>query len=344
MANTRHIVAVDFDRTAIRALEARASKNGTLQVRAYHEVALPEGVVLNGEVTEPATVATILKKLWKDARFSTKNVMLGMGEQRVVARDLVMPQLSAKETRALLPKRVQELIPMPVSDAIIDFYPVAPAAPTTEGPMVRGLLVAAYAEAVRANVSMVERAGLRVVGVDFLPFALQRAVGSRDGGVTAIVEIGVSSTNVVVSVRGVPDFVRIIPIGGDDVLKTLMAAVGVSQSEAHHLLMSAPRADENPAIVGAISEAMAELLTSIVNTLRYYSNTHDGVAVATLVVTGIASRMRSVENAIAQRTGIRLEEPTPFAHVKLPRALRGFGPTEARKLGAAFGLALGARA
>jgi len=344
-----HIVGVDIGQTAIRAVEAKASKNGPVEVRAYQEAALPEGAVRGGEIIEPTAVATILKKLWVDAKFSTKDVILGMGDQKVVARDLVMPRLRPSEMRDLLPLRVQELIPMPVAEAIIDFYPIADGVTADEGPTVRGLLVAAYADAVNTNVAAVKRAGLQVVEVDFVPFALQRSVGMAGEGVSAIVDVGATTTNVVVSVHGVPDFVRIIPAGSDDATRALVTQLEVPRDQAEKLKVAQGL---HPEVVppnkaksaGIILDVTRELMTSIINTLRYYSSTHDNARVESLVLTGNGARLRGLPAALAQSTGITLVAPAPFTRVKMPKSLSGFGVSEALRAGTAVGLAMGARA
>lgn len=344
-----HIVGVDIGQTAIRAVEAKASKNGPIEVRAYHEAALPEGAVRNGEIVEPTAVATILKKMWVDAKFGTKDVLLGMGDQKVVARDLVMPNVPARQIRDLLPLRVQELIPMPVAEAILDFYPVAEAPSTDEGPAVRGLLVAAYADAVSVNVNAVKRAGLQVVGVDFVPFALQRAVGLTTEGVSAVVDIGATTTNIVVSAHGVPDFVRIIPAGSDDATRALVNQLEVPRDQAEKLKVAQglhPEiiAPNDAKSAGIILDVTRELMTSIINTLRYYSTTHDNTRVESLVLTGNGARLRGLPAALAQSTGITLVAPAPFSRVKMPKSLSSFGVSEALRAGAAVGLAMGVQA
>lgn len=344
--SNQHVVAIDIGQTAVRAAEAKVGRNGDIEIRAYREEVLPDGAVRGGEIIEPTTIASLLKRMWSDAKFGTKDVVLGMGDQKVVARDLVMPKLPEKDIRGLLPLRVQELIPMPVAEAILDFYPYADAPTTDEGPMVKGLLVAAYADAVTANVQAVRRAGLQVVAVDFVPFALQRAIGVPGEGVSAIVDIGATTTNVIVAENGIPEFVRIIPGGSDDVTRALANQLEIPRDEAENLKIAqglhpeiVPPNDARSATI--IVEVTRELLTSIINTLRYYSSTHDGVSVQSLVLTGNGARMRGLPATVAHSTGINVVAPEPFARVRMPKSLAGFGVSEALRCGAVIGLAMG---
>jgi type IV pilus assembly protein PilM len=159
-------------------------------------------------------VAAALKQLWSAGGFKSTDVILGMGNQRVLARDLTVPKMSLARIRESLPFEVQEMLPVPVAEAVLDFYPIAE---TTgeNGPMVRGLLIAAVKQAVLANVNATQLAGLTTVDVDLIPFALSRVLLSRPGvvGTVALVDIGASTTSVVIATDGVPQFVRIIATG-----------------------------------------------------------------------------------------------------------------------------------
>ncbi|BAU31350.1 type IV pilus assembly protein PilM [Microcella alkaliphila] len=342
-------VAVDIGQTAIRAVEARVARGKAPEIRAVHEEALPDGAVRSGEVVEPTTVASALKKMWSAAKFKSRDVVLGMGDQKVVARDLVMPKASRKEVIGLLPLRVQELIPMPVAEAVLDFYPIAETAPTDEGPMVRGLLIAAYNDAVTNNVQAIRRAGLNTLAVDFVPFALHRSIGNKGQGVCAVVDIGAATTNVLVSRDGIPDFVRIIPAGSDDVTRALANQLEIPRDQAEELKIAqglhpeiVPPNDAKSA--GIIVEVTRELMTSIINTLRYYSSTHDGVRVDSLVLTGNGARLRGLPATLAHSTGISLVAPEPFADVKMPKSLTGLGVSDALRFSTAFGLTMGGAA
>src|SRR5690606_28746440 len=105
------------------------------------------------------------------------------------------------------------------------------------GPVVSGLLVAAIKESVSNNVAAALHAGLRPVHVDLVPFALVRALTPirTFKGRSAVVTIGATTMNLIVVHDGVPQFVRIIPGGGNDLDKALSTRMGVPPVEAEQL-------------------------------------------------------------------------------------------------------------
>ncbi len=345
-----HIVGIDFGSVSVRAVELRNADKPKPTVVSYHEVPLPEGSVRRGEVLEIGTVSAALKRLWASGGFKTKDVILGMGGPRVLSRDLAMPKAPMARIKESLPFHVQELLPVPVSDALLDFYPIAEV-DGENGPMVHGLLVAAIKEAVSANIDAVTKAGLRPVQVDLIPFALTRALAPIRGsnGVVAVVSIGANTTNVMIVQDGVPQFVRIIPSGGDDLTRTLSTRLEVSLPQAEAIKRevglgtAGVRADQRPA-VEVIYAATGELLTSIRNTLTYYVNSKPGTVVSRIILSGGGSLMNGMVRALGDLSGIPVVQADPLGGASLSGNAKARSSREQQEaMTTAFGLALGTR-
>jgi hypothetical protein len=117
VARTR--IGVDVGSTAVRVAEVAAGDIPVV-VRAA-QVPLPPGVVESGEVRQPEAVAEALRELWSMAGVTSKQVYLGVGNQRVVVREVALPWLPEKELRDTLAFRIQEFIPMASDEAVLDF-------------------------------------------------------------------------------------------------------------------------------------------------------------------------------------------------------------------------------
>ncbi len=342
------IVGVDIGSTSIRAVEVGGLRKGKPILVKYFELPLPEGAASRGEVIEPNTVAGLLKQLWSRAGFTTKDVVLGMGNQRVLARDLTVPRMSRTRIRESLPFQVQEMLPVPVADALLDFYPVSEAQ-SEAGPVVHGLLVAAVKSAVLGNVNALHLAGLNPVDVDLIPFALCRAIVNRPAlpGTVALVEIGASTTSVVVAENGVPNFVRIIPTGGGDMTTALAASLEVDPGEAETLkralgLASSVSSPQEQKAVEVIYQVGGELLGSIRNTVNYYVNTRQGASVGVIVLSGGGSQLVGLPEALSEMTRIPVSRADPFTAIGLSRRLDSSDLKHRRSaLTVALGLALG---
>ena len=338
------IVGLDIGNEVLRGIELEYVAKKRPVVMRYHEVTLPEGAVRNGEVVEENTVATALKQLWAEGKFRTRDVVIGLGNQKVLARDLVVPRGSIESIREALPFQGQDLIPVPVAEALLDFYPVAEVA-SENGPAVSGLLVAAVKASVLANVNAVRKAGLWPVDVDLIPFALQRSIGADIPGTAAVIDIGATTTNIVISTGGVPQFVRIIPAGGDDLTRALITRLGIDRDLAERVKAGIGMANgsvlpENRPAVEVIYEVTRELLNSLRNTLNYFANTRANRQVEHVVLSGGAARLPGFAETLASMTSMTVTIADPFAKVQLGKDAKQLAGSPARAA-VALGLVLG---
>lgn len=345
----KRIVGVDIGNTSIRAVELSDPTGANPTVERFHQVPLPEGAARSGDVLEVHTVATALKRLWSEGGFKSRNVALGMGNQRVLARDLTVPRMPLARIRESLPFQVQEMLPVPVGDAILDFYPISEET-TDQGPVINGLLVAAIKEAVMANVTAVQLAGLTPVEVDLIPFALTRVHmrGEAARGTVALIDVGSTTTNVVIATDGVPQFVRIIPGGGDEITSALVQRLGLTPEVAEQAkqtlgILTAGVAPEHRPAIEVIYEQTGQLLNSLRNTLNYFVTSHPNEQITRIVLTGGASRLRGFASALGELTRVAVDTSDGFSGVRLSKS-PAQGGSSSEGMTIALGLALGGAA
>jgi len=264
MAKTR--IGIDVGSTAVRVAEVAAG-DVPVVVRAA-QVPLAPGVVEAGEVRQPEAVAEALREVWSKSGVKTKQVFLGVGNQRVIVREVALPWLPEKELRDTLAFQVQEFIPMSTDEAVLDFDPLGE---LDQGGrrMQRILLVAAHKGMINALVDAALAAKLDPVGIDLTPFAVIRAVGTSDEGLDldaagdeAIIDIGAQVTSICVHDRGTTRFVRMLPSGGRDITLALSSGLGIDEEIAERLKRGerpepAPELPDAPAETEAAPEAVA---------------------------------------------------------------------------------------
>lgn len=234
----RTVVGLDIGTAGVRAAEVSGGTGKTaLTLHRFGQVALPPGAVIGGEVMDPDAVATALRQLWNSVKFSTRKVIIGVANQRVVVRQVDLPWMPEKELRKSLAFQVADVIPMALDEAIVDFHPLEEYTSEDGARMVRVMLVAAVREMVSNCLQAVQRAKLEVALIDLTPFALLRGVVDTAGTswepeVEGLVEVGASITNIVVHEAGMPRFVRILASGGNDITGAVGERMGVPFEDA----------------------------------------------------------------------------------------------------------------
>jgi type IV pilus assembly protein PilM len=296
-------------------------------------------------------VGEALKELWGRSKIRGRQVRIGVGNQRVVVREIALPWLPDKELRASLGFQVQEFIPISVDEAVLDFDPLGEF--ELEGRrMLRILLVAAQKMMIGEAVAAVQAARLEPVGIDLNPFALVRAVGTVEGlnletpGDEAIVDVGAHVTNISVHDRGVARFVRILPTGGRDITLAIARGLGVEDEVAERLkrgedVEAGPAAEEVERV--SLSRA-GTLVDEIRSSLEFYTAQVPGARIGSVLVTGGGSKLRGFLELVQERIPVKVDRGRVFERVKSeldlsPEAMEDAEPV----LAVAVGLAIPGR-
>jgi type IV pilus assembly protein PilM len=170
------LVGLDVQAGSVAATEVLS--NGHTAVTRFGTVSLPPGVVREGEVTDGEQLTAALKDLFARNKLS-KPVRLGLASQRVAVRVLRLPAIDDhKELQTAVRFQAQDLIPMPLDQAVLDWQVVGHVSGEGGERLLEVVVVAARREAVRGMISALRDAGLRPVGVDLSAFGMIRALAN----------------------------------------------------------------------------------------------------------------------------------------------------------------------
>ena len=320
------MVGLDIGTSGVRAAELSVSK-GSATLERFGQVPLPPEAVRDGEVIDAEAVAVALRQLWSQAKFSTKKVVVGGANQKVVVRQVDLPSLPHDELRASLAFQVQDFIPMPVEQAILDFHPLEKFAGDNGARMLRVLLVAASSEMVHSAMEAVSKAGLQATMVDLNSFALLRSlahprVGALSVAAEALVDIGASVTNIIVHQAGVPRFVRILLMGGADITDAVVERLGVPVEQAESVKQTTGLAQtqgvgENQPANRAIEAAGGAFVEEVRGSLDYYSAQPGAVRIDRVVLSGGGSLLRGLVERLSVATRLPVEHAHPLALLRI---------------------------
>jgi len=170
-SSDRGSIGLDIDGRYLAA----AQVNGGRVTRCASQN-LPEGLVRDGEVSDPEALGQHLKS-FASAAGLPRNVRLGVANQQIVVRVVELPRIEDDKQRdAAVRFQASEAIAMPLDEAVLD-HQIAGFTTAPDGtPRMQVVLVAARRKMIETLLEAVKAAGLKAEGVDLDAFALVRAL------------------------------------------------------------------------------------------------------------------------------------------------------------------------
>ncbi|MCW2927890.1 MAG: type pilus assembly protein PilM, partial [Thermoleophilia bacterium] len=238
-------VGLDITPTSLVAVSLKR-KGKAYGIAQRAETRLAPGIVVDGEVHDADALGAAIKAFWAEHGIKDKNVSIGVANQRCITRVIEKQRIKGnkKQLREAISFDVAEHLPIPLEEAVWDFHTVDRWKHADTGmDMERHVVVMVYRESVERYRDALVAAGLKPVRIDLAAFALMRAglpsvklslmaEDSEQDQVVALLDVGPTSTNVVISRGDVCELNRIISFGRQHFTQTLVEQFGWELEDA----------------------------------------------------------------------------------------------------------------
>jgi len=324
-------VGLDIGSESVRAAVVDVGK-ATPILRGFAEMPLPPGAVQAGDIIDEGVVTEAVSALWKRHHLPRKRVVVGIANQRVIVRQVDVPHIEEEELVEALPYQVQDAIPIPVEDALLDYVPLEEFATPDGDLMLSILVVAAQREMVETLVGVARRAGLQVLSVDLQAFGLVRAAFGADltvggEGPQGLLDIGATMSQIAVVRAGITRFVRMLPTGGAQFTEALVSGCSLNREDAEERKRSIgvvasglPEGDDEEATLRRVLTRTADgLIEEVRGSVNYYLSQSGEHSLERLVVSGNGARLPHLANRMARALGTRVEPVRVFDHLSVGR-------------------------
>jgi len=289
---------------------------------------------------ELAALANVIRKLYQDARISSKEVIIALPETQVFTRTIKFPPLTDQEIVSAVKWEAEQYIPIPISEAIIQ-HSIIERRENATPPEVAVLLVAAPRNIVEVYVKAVSLAGLNVVAVETELTALARALSPEEQTVL-LVDFGARSTDIAVVKNGNLSFTRTIPTAGEAFTRAVAQTLGVelSQAEEYKRAYGMSGSQLEGKIKGALDPVFRMVVDEMKKAIHFYQTEEKGEAPKSVILAGGTAGMPEAISLLTKYIGMEVVIANPFAKVavdpEVARALMPYAPLYSIAVGLAM--------
>ena len=305
-------------------------------------VQLPEDVIVNREIINPISVTDSIRVLSSQIKLSTKSVCTALSGTSMIIKRMNLDVPKLRELQDQVFWEAEQYIPFDVADVVMDFQMLS----RGKDHKTDVLLVAVKRSVLDTYMACISEADLKpaIVDVDF--FALQNLFEFNyqfsETQAAALVDIGASSTKIVIVHAGIPVFTKDSSMGGKNLTSEIQKHLGISYVDAE-ALKTGGLVNEMPQEVSELMHVMAEnFAIEIKRAIDFYNASSSGAPVAGIYLAGGSAKIPELSRIVEESTGIPTQMINPFNAISYdpdvftPEYMNAIAPLAAIPLGLAL--------
>jgi len=337
-------IGVDFGDHSATAVAIRR-RGGNLSLERYLHVTLDELAAEGVDIDSRRQVTQALVSRMSSHDFRAKRAVLGVSGRDSIIRYSHLPPMPEWRVALLMDFEITDVAEKTGEPLSSDFRAVT----TADG---GSLVIIALAKDARVSESVedLELAGLEAAGALPQPVALGeccRFLGDESGvGLTLVVDVGSSATQVAILDTGDLVFARSVARGGDLFTERLERLLGIDRDEAEEVKLSGRTPDGDP-IEELVQPAIQQWVSSLTSSLDFARTQlqRRQLKIDRVMLTGGGGRMPGLLEAMREALDCEAELFDPLKWIdsdSAPRATRDAASEFGCEGATAVGLALSA--
>lgn len=352
------IIGVDIGTSSVKLVEL-AHEDGRARLVTYGFIDQIQRDIRSTVQEDTAFMAEQIKAVMSKTRFTTKSAIAALPTYAVFTSLISLPFMTKDELSSAVHWEARKIIPLPLDEIVLDYqvlnWSPAPSsgllkkssAPHPE--FLKILITGAAKETVKRYSEIFELSGLTLTSLETEMFALSRCLIGDDPAEIMIVEIGATTTDIVIVENGIPFLSRTIETGGSALTRAIVSSLNISERRAEQLKrdIGIIAFDQQS---GGVPKILESALEPLIHEIKYTFNLYKDLSIrpsdtATgniekVILTGGTALMPNFVNYLSQVLQTRAIVGDPWARVAYPDDLRPVLAGVGSKFSVALGLAL----
>lgn len=329
-------VGIELAADRLNLVQLRKQKQG-FRLATFASVPIPEGIVQEGQIVDPPAMAEIIQTTLTENKIKVKQVATAVpGGRDTVTRIIPVPaELDDRELREMVLNQEASLyLPFPREEADVDYQKLGLFVDEDGIEKVQVLLVATRKEVTDTYINTFGQAGLKIDVLEISSFSLIRTIREQlrqfaPQEAVAIVDIQFENTEISITVDGVPQFSRTVPIGTYQIQSALSRAMNLPPSRNIDLLqgmtvpinsmdtVGSPRPGAANPGTAAMVRVLGELSDELRRSIDFYLNQGENLEVAQLMLAGSGASIGQLDEFFTQRLSLPCVQIDPIAALSL---------------------------
>lgn len=315
LSGVSEFFGLDIGTSAIRAVQVTNNPKNK-QLMRYAMAPINSKIVLSDAKADQIKVAEQIKKMIEQAQITADKVAVGIPSSKVFTTVVDIERLSPDELAKTIRYQADSLIPTPLEESKIDWAVIgdSPKDPTK----VEILLSSVPNKLIENRLDLLESIGLDVIAFEPDNLAMVRSIMHPDATEPQmLIDIGSKSTDIVVTMGGIPRLTRAVPTGSETIIQSAQQNLNIDDKQAQEFVFKFGLSQQKlegqvyQAIIGTVDQ----LMTDIDKSIKFFQARYEKKKIERIIMTGGASSLPEFPLYIANKFGIQVEIGNSWSNV-----------------------------
>jgi len=320
---TKKIVGLDIGSSAIKLVELKPFKKGKEKHFALEALGfepLPYQAIVEGSIMDSFPVIEAIQHIFYESKASTNSCAIAVSGNGVIVKRIEISRVPPDQLEQLVLHEARPHIPFSENEVNLDYEVIE--SPEIPSDRLGIVLAAVKKDRVNDYLNVVTSANKAPEIFDLDCFALLNCVLFnyeiyRDR-VLFIINIGASTTTIIIARNGYPVFVRDIPMGGNIITDILQRELNIKYDKAELAKKGRSVEGVSPATVQPyITMSLENLFAEIKKTLEFYRTTSMEGRVDNVLICGGSANLAGLLEYFSQHFDIPVEIINPFNNIDI---------------------------
>lgn len=313
LSGVSEFFGLDIGTTAIRMVQL----SGGRQLVRYAMEPIDSKIALSDSKADQQKLAQVLSESVQKAGILTKNVAVGLPSNRVFTTVVDIERLTPAELEKTIHYQADSIIPTPLDQSKVDWAVIGDS--PVDANKVEVLISSVPNDFAEARLDLLESIGLNVVAFEPDNLALVRALIPQ--GITdaqMVIDVGSKSTDLVVTIAGLPRLTRSIPTGSEAIIRAAQQNLNIDEKQAREFVFKFGLSEQKleGQVYHAIISTVDLLMTDIAKSIKFFEARYTRNKIERIIMTGAASALPEFPLHIANKFNLNVEIGNAWANVQ----------------------------
>ena len=310
--------ALDIGTSAVRVVQLSPQGKGSWSLVHFGYGTVDTHTTAANSKESERRLGEVILTVIGQSGIKTRNVVIGLPSQKTFTTVIDMPVMPEAELRSTIKYQIDQYVPMAADEAKVDWVLLGQSAhDASQQEVLLASTANAYAE---ERLEFIESLGLNVIAAEPDPIAMVRALlpaGLDDGRM--LIDVGETSTNLVMTYADAPRLVRTIPTGLSSLVKAAVQNLNVQEDQARQFILKFGLAPDR--LEGQVYRALETVLdgfaAELTKSIKFFQTRYPNTPVGGIFLSGYASTIPRFSDYISAKTGTPTAPANPWQKVKV---------------------------